>query len=78
MSEPVLLVLMAGAVRLVSGVTWSWLELLKERARRRGLAALTRAAGPGATVIDCQADGGVVTVWTQGAAKGDHREGASR
>jgi hypothetical protein len=77
MAGPVLLVLAAGVVRLVCGLAWSWLETLRDRSRRASLAALARAAGPGVTIVDRCADGGMLAIWTRDPGCGHHlSEGA--
>jgi hypothetical protein len=78
MVGPLMLVLAAGAVRLVSGVAWAWLETLRDRGRRRSLAALARAAGPGVTLVDQCPNGGMLAIWTCGPEKGHHRCGGAR
>jgi hypothetical protein len=78
MVGPLVLVLVAGAVRLVSGVAWAWLGTLRDRGRRRSLEALTRAAGPGATLVDHCPDGGTLAIWTCGPPKGHHQDGGAR
>ncbi|MDH6107827.1 hypothetical protein P3T36_006439 [Kitasatospora sp. MAP12-15] len=69
-----MLVLTAGAVRVLYLVAWS----LRESARNRSLVALVRAAGPGATVLDRRADGGVLAVRTHGPAEGALSKGTVR
>jgi hypothetical protein len=78
MGAPWMLVLAAGAVRVMSGVAWSWLAAARQCALRRDLAVLLRAAGPGATVVDRRADGAFLAIWTQGPGKGGQQEGTGR
>jgi hypothetical protein len=78
MVGPLMLVLAAGAVRLVSGMAWSWLDTLRDRGRRRSLEALARAAGPGTTLVDRCPDGGMLAIWTRGPGKGHHQGGGVR
>ena len=78
MGGPLMLLLAAGAVRLASSAAWSWLETLRDRSRRRSLEALARAAGPGATMVDRCADGGMLAIWTCDPGKGHHQGGGAR
>ena len=64
-----MLVLAAGAVRLAYCVAWTLSAVFREGVRARNLAALARAAGPGAVVLDRRADGVVTAVWTHHAAQ---------
>lgn len=73
MTGPLMLVLAVGAVRLVCGVAWSWLEMLRDRSRRSALAALARGAGPGITMVDRCADGGMLAIWTFDPGHGHHQ-----
>jgi hypothetical protein len=78
MVNPLVLVLAAGAVRLVSSVAWALLDMLRDRARRQSLAALARSAGPGATVVDRCPDGAMLAIWTRGHLPGHHQSGGVR
>jgi hypothetical protein len=77
MAGPLMMLVAAGAVRLVSGAVWSWLETLRDRSRRRSLEALARAAGPGATMVDRCADGGMLAIWTSDPGRGHDRSGGA-
>ena len=73
MTGPLILLLAAGVIRLVSGAAWSWLATLRDRSRRRSLEVLVRMSGPGVTMIDRSAAGDVLALWTREAGKGHHQ-----
>jgi hypothetical protein len=78
MAGPLTMLLAVGAIRLASGVAWSCVGALRDRSRRRSLEALARAAGPGVTMMDRCADGGVLAIWTRDPGEGHHQGKGSR
>ncbi len=78
MTGPLMMLLAAGVIRLASGMAWSLLETLRDRCRRRSLEALARAAGPGVTMMDRCADGGMLAIWTRDPGKGHHQGEGTR
>lgn len=78
MASPLVLLLAAGLLRLASSAALSWLSTLRDRSRRRSLEALARTAGPGATVVDRCADGGLLAVWTCDPDRVHHQVGGAR
>ncbi len=72
------LLLAAGVIRLASGAMWSWLETVRDRSRRRSLEDLARAAGPGVTMMDRCADGGMLAIWTGDPGEVHHQSAGIR
>jgi hypothetical protein len=72
MTGSLMLLLAAGAVRVVADAVWSWLATLRDRSRRGSLESLVRAAGPGVTMMDRCPDGGTLAIWTRDPGTGHH------
>lgn len=78
MAGSLTLLLAVGGVRLMSSAVWSWLGTLRDRSRRRSLESLARAAGPGVTIVDRCADGGLLAIWTSEPPARDDQCGGAR